>query len=95
MQILGEICAVLWQMTLHSCLLLLTSTTTTILRTGLVELPCQVEEEGATRRIKYRHLAQVEQISSNSRAMQLVMRHTHDAIPVSRSNVNKLKELLG
>ena len=40
------------------------------------------------------NLAQVEQISSNSRAMQLVMRHSHDAIPVSRSNVNKLKELL-
>lgn len=41
------------------------------------------------------NLGQVEQISSNSRAMQLVMRHGHDAIPVSRSNVNKLKELLG
>ena len=41
------------------------------------------------------NLAQVEQISSNSRAMQLVMRHSRDAIPVSRSNVNKLKELLG
>ena len=41
------------------------------------------------------NLGQVEQISSNSRAMQLVMRQTHDAIPVSRSNVNKLKELLG
>ncbi len=41
------------------------------------------------------NLAQVEQISSNSRAMQLVIRHSHDAIPVSRSNVNKLKELLG
>ena len=41
------------------------------------------------------NLAQVEQISSNSRAMQLVMRHSHDIIPVSRSNVNKLKELLG
>jgi len=27
--------------------------------------------------------------------MQLVMRHSHDTIPVSRSNVNKLKELLG
>jgi DNA-binding LytR/AlgR family response regulator len=40
-------------------------------------------------------LGQVEQISSNSRAMQLVMRHSHDAIPVSRSNVSKLKELLG
>ncbi len=41
------------------------------------------------------NLGQVEQISSNSRAMQLVMRHSHDVIPVSRSNVNKLKELLG
>ena len=41
------------------------------------------------------NLAQVEQISSNSRAMQLIIRHCHDAIPVSRSNVNKLKELLG
>ena len=40
------------------------------------------------------NLGQVEQISSNSRAMQLVMRYCHDAIPVSRSNVNKLKELL-
>ena len=40
------------------------------------------------------NLGQVEQISSNSRAMQLVMRHSHDSIPVSRSNVNKLKELL-
>ena len=41
------------------------------------------------------NLGQVEQISSNSRAMQLVMCHSHDAIPVSRSNVSKLKELLG
>jgi len=41
------------------------------------------------------NLGQVEQISSSSRAMQLVMRHSHDVIPVSRSNVNKLKELLG
>ena len=41
------------------------------------------------------NLSQVEQISSSSRAMQLMIRHTHDAIPVSRSNVNKLKELLG
>ena len=41
------------------------------------------------------NLAQVEQISSNSRAMQLMMRHSHDAIPVSRSHANKLKELLG
>jgi len=41
------------------------------------------------------NLGQVEQISSNSHAMQLVMRHSHDTIPVSRSNINKLKELLG
>ena len=41
------------------------------------------------------NLNQVEQISSNFRAMQLVMRHSHDAIPVSRSNYIKLKELLG
>jgi len=41
------------------------------------------------------NLGQVEEISSNSRAMQLVIHHSHDAIPVSRSNVNKLKELLG
>ena len=41
------------------------------------------------------NLGQVEQISSTSRAMQLVIRHSNDAIPVSRSNVNKLKELLG
>ena len=41
------------------------------------------------------NLGQVEQISSNSRAMQLVMRHSHNSIPVSRSNVNKLKALLG
>ena len=41
------------------------------------------------------NLNQVEHISSNSRAMQLVMRHSHDAIPVSLSNYIKLKELLG
>ena len=41
------------------------------------------------------NLSQVEQISSNSHAMQLLMRHGHDTIPVSRSNINKLKELLG
>ena len=40
------------------------------------------------------NLGQVEQISSKSRAMQLIMRHSHDAIPVSRSHVHKLKELL-
>jgi len=41
------------------------------------------------------NLGQVEQISSNSRTMQLVMLHSHDTIPVSRSNVNKLKKFLG
>ena len=41
------------------------------------------------------NLGQVEQISTNSRAMQLAMRHCHEAIPVSRSNVHTLKELLG
>jgi len=41
------------------------------------------------------NLHQVEQISSSARAKQLVMRHSHDAIPISRSNVSKLKELLG
>lgn len=38
------------------------------------------------------NLGQVEQISSNSHAMQLVMRHSHDAIPVSRSNMAQIKE---
>lgn len=40
------------------------------------------------------NLSQVEQISSNSRTMQLVMRHNNDIIPVSRSNVSKLKEMI-
>ena len=38
------------------------------------------------------NLGQVEQISSNSHAMQLVMHHSHDAIPVSRSNMAEIKE---
>jgi hypothetical protein len=41
------------------------------------------------------NLNQVEQISSNSRAMQLVMRHSHDAIPVSRSNIIRLRRIIG
>lgn len=41
------------------------------------------------------NLGLVDQISSNSRTMQLIMRYNHDAIPVSRSHVGKLKELLG
>ena len=38
------------------------------------------------------NLGQVEQISSKSQAMQLVMRQNHDAIPVSRSNMAQIKE---
>jgi len=40
------------------------------------------------------NLAQVEQISSNSRSMQLIIRHNHDAVPVSRSNVSQIKEAI-
>ena len=40
------------------------------------------------------NLGQVEQIVSNSRTMQLVMKHSHDAIPVSRSNMSQIKEAI-
>ncbi len=40
------------------------------------------------------NLLQVEQIVSKSGAMQLMIRHCHDAIPVSRSNVADIKEIL-
>ena len=40
------------------------------------------------------NLGQVEQIASNSRTMQLVMKHSHDAIPVSRSNMSQIKEAI-
>ena len=40
------------------------------------------------------NLGQVEKISSMAQAMQLVMQHCHDTIPVSRSNISKLKKLL-
>ena len=40
------------------------------------------------------NLGQVEQIVSNSRTMQLVMKHGHDAIPVSRSNMSQIKEAI-
>ena len=40
------------------------------------------------------NLGQVEQIVSNSRTMQLVMKHSHDAIPVSRSNMSQIKETI-
>ena len=42
---------------LHSCLLFLTSAATTILRASLVELPSQVDHEGATGRITESQLA--------------------------------------
>ena len=38
------------------------------------------------------NLGQVEQIVSKSGSMQLVMKHSHDTIPVSRSNVVAIKE---
>ena len=40
------------------------------------------------------NLGQVGQIVSNSRTMQLVMKHSHDAIPVSRSNMSQIKEAI-
>lgn len=40
------------------------------------------------------NLAQVEQIVSKSGNMQLLMRHSHSCIPVSRSNVPQVKEAL-
>ena len=41
------------------------------------------------------NLGQVEQFTSNSRAMQLIMRHSHDAIPVSRSNMALVQRRFG
>ena len=40
------------------------------------------------------NLGQVEQIVSKSGSMQLVMKHSHDTIPVSRSNVAAIKEII-
>ena len=40
------------------------------------------------------NLRQVEQIVSNSRSMQLIIKHSHDAIPVSRSNMPQIKKAL-
>ena len=40
------------------------------------------------------NLGQVEHIVSKSGSMQLVMKHCHDAIPVSRSNVAAVKEII-
>ena len=38
------------------------------------------------------NLAQVEQIVSQSGSMQLIVKHSRDAIPVSRSNMAGVKE---
>ena len=40
------------------------------------------------------NLGQVEHIVSKSGSMQLVMKHSHDAIPVSRSKVAAVKEII-
>ena len=40
------------------------------------------------------NLEQVEQIVSRSGSMQLVMRHCHESIPVSRSNMAQVKEAI-
>jgi hypothetical protein len=44
-------------MTLHTGFLLLTGTRATVLRASLIELPGEVENKGATRRIKHGQLA--------------------------------------
>ena len=40
------------------------------------------------------NLAQVEQIVTKSGSMQLIIKHSHDNIPVSRSNVSQIKEVI-
>ena len=40
------------------------------------------------------NLSQVEHIVSKSGSMQLVMKHSHDTIPVSRSNMQQIKEII-
>lgn len=40
------------------------------------------------------NLAQVEQIVTKSGSMQLFIKHSHDNIPVSRSNVSQIKEVI-
>ena len=40
------------------------------------------------------NLGQVEQIVTKSGSMLLVMKHTHDSIPVSRSNMAGVKEAI-
>ena len=38
------------------------------------------------------NLQQVEQIISKSGSMQLLIKHCHDYLPVSRSNISQVKE---
>ena len=40
------------------------------------------------------NLAQVEQVVSHAGSMQLMIKHSHDAIPVSRSNMTQVKEAI-
>ena len=40
------------------------------------------------------NLAQVEQIVAKPGSMQLIVKHSHDSIPVSRSNVSQIKEVI-
>ena len=40
------------------------------------------------------NLGQVEKIVSHSGTMQLVVKHCHDSIPVSRSNMPGIKEAI-
>lgn len=41
------------------------------------------------------NLSQVEQLTSNSGNAQLIVRHCHEAIPVSRSNVSQIRKAIG
>ena len=40
------------------------------------------------------NLAQVEKIVAKSGSMQLTIKHSHDSIPVSRSNIHHIKEVI-
>lgn len=40
------------------------------------------------------NLSQVEQIVAKSGSMQLIIKHSHDSIPVSRSNVSQVKDVI-
>ena len=40
------------------------------------------------------NLSQVEQIVAKSGSMQLIIKHSHDSIPVSRSNVSQIKDVI-